>query len=807
MGRNLWAESMTNYNRGGNAMEQTEQREQNISNKTEAVPQKNQKLENPQKTKRQTEVRKTQPLEQAPESENAATGSANSMRAAQPNAPDKHAQEYAQEHAREHYAATQKLLQAPDAATSARILPTSLRGKQRLCARLQKLPQILVAFGLAILCFLFSYWLASRFLFSASPALFSASSALTSSGNEPSFGQLGALLQLWHGLLSSGNHWFPLLLFAVIAGLVTLCGFLLSSFCSFSSWVQKRQKQKNKFLKKKFAEQFQISPTEPQKLSAPPHLPNPKNLRPASMLETPEATESPESQKAQTQRAAEAQNGESPVHEKLPEELHKEWPEEYQSERQAEPPEVCYPNAARHTAEPEQPQESRESKESGELEEPKEQSEWSGRFSLQLQFLLGKKAEYRRQRLLVIGFGLLGALLALAAALPALPGPSGFRVFAALLFGTGFAFGGKLCAMLLRGQYKQGMESRFHSALQQLYQPPHPAGAHNQTRAVHTLYALAFVEAESFEQPVHREFQNILKQTRNPWYQNTYSECPSVLVEETLRCLLSAVDFGRLSTLWAGKAAQKQNRQTGIATKTARLWQQWRYYKLFLKNFQTFRAFREGATVSLLNCIPNENISPKAVRRKKGQKRGRFVLENYYFVGVNLSGLRITEAHFQNCRLIRSNWAHSDTSDCSLSSCLLDQAILSGSSWRRFLWNANTAREAELEGSFLLQGNIECCDLQGTQNRTGTGWIMRHCLLRECRISHSVFLLDNWQGVTASGCEGHSTLISLRGQLCAWENLENGESRENEENGESSKSEENIREQIGKHLEIKEAKA
>ena len=629
---------------------------------------------------------------------------------------------------------------------------------------------------------LLSYSLASHFLF-PDPLSLAASALLPNGGNSSPF---GALRQLLYGILSRGNILFQLLLFAFVAGVVTLLSFL----CSWLA--QKFQKQLHR-----------ATETDAQKLHTLPLLDRTDNLEPQSESQTKEV---PEPQQEELEKVSQeiwqepgTNTNESELHNSCDdcepiqeqpirnEAILEQTEQPAQKEAAAQSGwESAAPHSAHRTAEP------------------------GGQFRFQLQFLLGKKAEYRLQKLLVIGSSLIAALLALVFLLPHFNsglnyGPNwgiSRDIFVALLFGAGFLWAGNLCALVLRNQYKQGMESRFQGALQQLYQAPGPSNVYSQLNAVHTLYALAFVEAGGFQQQVLSEFQNILKLTRSSWYQSTYSSYPSVLVEEVLRRLLSAADFRQFLPDKANNG-QTDKRRPG---KMMQLWQKWQFYRLFLRDFQTFRAFREGATVSLLSQISNDGL-PKRIppNRKTTNDRlpSRFVLKNYYLVGVNLSKLRIQEAHFQNCQLSHSNWANSDISDCSLSSCLLDQAILYGSAWRRFLWNTNTARELELEDSFLLQGNIEHCNLQGTQNRRmaqiGKGWSMQHCLLRECQLSHSIFLLDNWQGVTASGCEGYSTLLSLRGQLFHWE--EAAESPKGARNAESAD-----KPKLGGHLEIKEAK-
>ena len=631
-----------------------------------------------------------------------------------------------------HYTA-QKLLQAPFTPWLHANAPfTSLRGKRRLCARLQKLPWLLAGLGLGAICFALSYSVASHFLFTD-----------TLSSNLLSF---GAFRQLLYGLLSRGKIVFPLLLFAFVAGVVTMSSFL------FSWLAQKLRTRKQQNKTPKVDDQAQ----KPYKWHALPLLDHPENPVP-----------DPESQESQPEKSSKARQ------EKWETGINESELKHEQTEEQTEQEE----HATQTRQEPLTPH------------APNRNEEPGGQFPFQLQFLLGKKAEYRLQKLLVSGSSLLGLLLALVT----LPGlDPNMKASAALLFGAGLLWVGSLCAMILRNQYKQGMESRFQSALQQLYHSPGPSNAYSQLSAVHTLYALAFVEAGNFQQQVLSEFQNILKLTRSSWYQSTYSNYPSVLVEEVLRRLLSAVDFRQF-------LPGQTKKQKG--SKAMQLWQKWRYYRLFLHNFQTFRAFCEGSTVSLLSQIPNNGISQVTARSGHNP---RFILKNYYLVGINLSGLRIQEAHFQNCQLSHSNWTHSDVSDCSLSSCLLDQAIFYRSAWRRFLWNTNTARELELEDSFLLQGNIERCNLQGTQSRRmgqmGKGWSMQHCLLRECRLSHSIFLLDNWQGVTASGCEGYSTLLSLRGRLFHWEQSATEPAESGAPNADTERA------NLGRHLEIKVAK-
>ncbi len=393
----------------------------------------------------------------------------------------------------------------------------------------------------------------------------------------------------------------------------------------------------------------------------------------------------------------------------------------------------------------------------------------SGPFYFSLKFLLHKKSVYVLQSLLTGLFDLVCILFALGF-------PGQLTRPLVLLFALGFLLIGTLYLIILHNQYIQGMENLFQSTLQQIYQHSSPTNSYNQLNAANMLYAFAFVEARYFQSRVITEFQNILKLTRSSWYQTQYSNSPAILVEEVLRKLLSAVDFQQL--LLNGPHSQSSGTVPGqlpIFSSQERRLREWTYYCLFLKNFQSLRAFRDRATVSLLSQMRSggrSNLRSEGARSKsgsQGQRMPHFVLENYYFVGINLSQLRIKEAHFQNCQLSHSTWAHSELSDCSISSCRLDQIILYRSRWRRFLWTGNTAREIDVEQSSFLQGNIKYCNLQGTQSQSGSNWRVQHCLLQECDLNHSVFCLDSWQSVQASSCSWGSTLLSIDGELYHWE--------------------------------------
>ncbi|WGK68717.1 pentapeptide repeat-containing protein [Candidatus Haliotispira prima] len=386
-------------------------------------------------------------------------------------------------------------------------------------------------------------------------------------------------------------------------------------------------------------------------------------------------------------------------------------------------------------------------------------------FYSSLKFLLRKKWNYSLQSLMTILSGLLCILLTISYL---------GQIISPLLwlFGAVFLMVSTLSLTILRNQYIQSMETLFQSTLLQIYQYSGPTNSYNQLHAVNMLYAFAFAEARYFQNRVIAEFQNILKLTRSSWYQTKYNNSPSILVEEALRKWLSAVDFRQLLFANKSTAFTGSPDRPAIFSKQIRHLHEWLYYLLFLKDFQKLGAFRDQATVSLLSRTDANgpgsdyprNYSDKT-NRPGGYLPPHFVLENYYLVGINLSNLRITEAHFRDCQLSHSNWTNSDLSDCSISSCHLDQIILYQSCWRRFLWHANTAREIDIEQCFFLQGNIKYCNLQGIQSRQDSGWKMQHCLLQECDLNHSTFCLDGWQNVKASGCGWNSTLLSLNGEL------------------------------------------
>ena len=229
--------------RGGNLMEQIE--EHDAKHSTQAVP----------KEKEQTE----KPVEEH---------SANTPNTLPPETMETRKPETAEPAA--HYTA-QKLLQEPFTPWLHAGAPvTSLHGKRRLCARLQKLPWLLAGLGLGAVCFVLSYSLASHFLFPDPLSL--ASSALSSNGgNSPPF---EALRQLLYGILSRGNILFQLLLFAFVAGVVTLLSFL----CSWLA--QKFQKQLHR-----------ATETDAQKLHTLPLLDRTDNLEPQSESQTKEVPE------------------------------------------------------------------------------------------------------------------------------------------------------------------------------------------------------------------------------------------------------------------------------------------------------------------------------------------------------------------------------------------------------------------------------------------------------------------------------------------------------------------------------------
>ena len=390
----------------------------------------------------------------------------------------------------------------------------------------------------------------------------------------------------------------------------------------------------------------------------------------------------------------------------------------------------------------------------------------NGQFYANLHFLLHKKFSLYVQGFTVVLSSLACALITLGF-LGQVPGKLLF------LFSILFLFIGALFTLILRNQYSQGMEALYQNLLQQIYQHSSPTNSYKQLDAISMLYGLAFVEARYFQARVIAEFQNVLKLTRSSWYQARYSQSPSILVEEVLRKLLSAVDFCHL--LLGGRT--KPDTATFYST-MQNLFREWLYHRLFLKDFQKFGAFRHHATVGLLSHMdklrqasgsrtsldkPPNGLSQPPVQDQRILPY--FVLENYYLVGTNLSKLRVTEAHFQNCQLSHSNWSGSKLSDCSISSCHLDQVILYRSSWRRFLWAGNTAREIDVEHCSFLQGNLRDCDLQGIQNPLDSHWHLRHCLLQECRLGNSTISIDCWQNVKASSCDWSSTLLSIAGEL------------------------------------------
>ncbi len=374
----------------------------------------------------------------------------------------------------------------------------------------------------------------------------------------------------------------------------------------------------------------------------------------------------------------------------------------------------------------------------------KQYDDWnSWQFHFSLQFLLRRKLVYRLQSLAAIFVSLLSIVLAMSYVVDILP--------IALLFFALFLLAGIFFLIYLRNQYVTNQEHIFQSMLQQIYQYSSPTNSYNQLNAVNMLYALAFTEARYFQKRVIIEFQNILKLTRSSWYQTKYNNSPSILVEEVLRKLLSAVNFRQL-------LAYKQIIHIPMFFR-CNLLREYLYHGLFLKSFQSFQAFRSQATVSLLSQMGEENQPRKENRRAKSP----FVLENYYLVGMNLSNLRVKEAHFQNCQLSRSNWANSDLSDCNISSCRLEQAIFYRSSWRRFLWTANTACDLEFEHCLFLQGNLKYCNLGGIQSNNS--WKLQHCLLQECDLNHSVLYIETWQSVKASSCKWNGALLYLEAEF------------------------------------------
>ena len=371
----------------------------------------------------------------------------------------------------------------------------------------------------------------------------------------------------------------------------------------------------------------------------------------------------------------------------------------------------------------------------------------SQRFYFSMQFLLRKKWIYFFQSFII---GLLSVFCASGTffSIDLFP--------IAILFAVVILIFSAFFLLLIRNQYMQGLENLFQSMVQQIYQNFSPTNSYNQLNAVNMLYALAFVEAVAFQERVTVEFQSILKLTRSSWYQTKYSNSPSILVEEALRRLLSAINFRQLlfGETNVGKASFLLLRRHFL--------RDWCYHFLFLKYFQSFQSFRDHATVSLLSHMG------KARKQNRMPRAGvHFVLENYYLVGINLSKLRIKEAHFQNCQLSHSTWANSELIDCSISSCRFDQVILYRSDWRRFLWTANTAREIDVEYCSFLQGNFKYCNLQGIQS--GNHWKMQHCFLQECSLNHSTFCIDNWSNIKASNCNWHGVLLSFKEQLYSME--------------------------------------
>lgn len=260
-----------------------------------------------------------------------------------------------------------------------------------------------------------------------------------------------------------------------------------------------------------------------------------------------------------------------------------------------------------------------------------------------------------------------------------------------------------LCGLLaiIGLQHRQSLEHSYQNALQLLYQ----GNSVGQRSAINELCALVIFAPQTYQRQVLRHFLGILGQTQESWYQHRYASKPSVLVQSILRVLVSSIKLDSLQRL------------DGLYSNVM----QWLYRRKF--------ELAKGEAVNLFN-------------QEKSLK-----LSNLYLVGADFSGLRLAEVSVHNCQLSQSLWAYSVISDFSILDSQLDQADLRNSEWRRAYFQNALMRELLVERTFMLQVNIEGCNIQGLRNHADAPLAMEHCLIQDSDLRRSQLFLHKWTSV------------------------------------------------------------